>query len=175
MGTIGLSLLAAGRCSSLICTEVEPSGQAAFAASLAALQQSSPHPRQTLVEAEYIVTNAAALDLQLLAEADVIIVDPPRKGLEEELVTKLCAKVPAVSSIAKPAQQSTMVAVDGAAEQSQQAQPQRLIYLSCGLTALLQDLQALTWSKCWRIWHAESFIFFPGADAIETLVVLEKR
>ena len=74
-------------------------------------------------------------------KAEVILVDPPRKGLEEPVMKSLCA-----SSNAK-----------------------LLVYVSCGFEAFQRDCSALLESGHWKLDHAEGHLLFPGSDAIETL------
>ena len=81
-----------------------------------------------------------------LAHADVIVVDPPRKGL--------CADV--LKALLRPA-----------------PKPRRLIYVSCGFDALQRDLAALVAGR-WRLERVEGHVLFPGADHVETLAVLDE-
>ena len=81
-----------------------------------------------------------------LAHADVIVVDPPRKGL--------CADV--LKALLRPA-----------------PKPRRLIYVSCGFDALQRDLAALVAGR-WRLDRVEGHVLFPGADHVETLAVLDE-
>ena len=81
-----------------------------------------------------------------LADCDVVLVDPPRKGL--------CADVRA--ALDRPGRR-----------------PRRLVYVSCGFDALQRDLTAL--ETRWATVHVEGHVLFPGADHIETLVVLDER
>lgn len=92
---------------------------------------------------------------QLIENADVIIVDPPRKGLEREVIEALTASV----------------------DQSKGAPPigKALIYVSCGFDAFRRDYQGLTESGVWTLDHAEGHILFPGSDAIETLAFFKTR
>jgi hypothetical protein len=52
---------------------------------------------------------------------------------------------------------------------------QVLMYLSCGLPALLRDAEVLLSSGRWDLVHVKAYVFFPGADAIETLAVFQRR
>ena len=81
-----------------------------------------------------------------LAAADVIVVDPPRKGL--------CADV--LKALLRPA-----------------PKPRRLVYVSCGFDALQRDLAALVAGR-WRLDRVEGHVLFPGADHVETLAVLDE-
>jgi tRNA/tmRNA/rRNA uracil-C5-methylase (TrmA/RlmC/RlmD family) len=81
----------------------------------------------------------------LSKDCEVLIVDPPRKGLDE-FVTK--------SFI------DATVRIDG---------PKLLVYVSCGFDAFIRDCDALVGSGKWKLVKAEGHLLFPGADAIETL------
>ena len=222
MGTIGLSVLAAGACSSLSCVEINAAGEPAFQKSLAELCIRAPDGER---DATYTVAAASSVPIAQLAAADVIIVDPPRKGLEPSLVAALCSEELANARAAtcggeftytqhrtqqsdrKPTEHTagdeTTIAPSSSCEQRHVAddcaapavavrackpataearaadntaseQAQRLVYLSCGLPALLRDLSALADAGPWQISHAEAFVFYPGSDAIETLVVMDR-
>ena len=148
VGTIGLSLIAGGHCGSLRCVEVNGAGRAAFDLSV----QQLPLMARAL-PLSYHVCAASESAPEWLSDADVIIVDPPRKGLETALIETLVNTASGVRS---------------------QAGARRLIYLSCGFTSLLRDLDALTSGQRWEISHAQAFVFFPGTDSLETLVVLDE-
>ena len=81
-----------------------------------------------------------------LERADVVLVDPPRKGL--------CADV--LRALERPAKRR-----------------RRLIYVSCGFDALTRDVDRLLAAK-WTLRHVEGHLLFPGADHIETLAVLDE-
>jgi tRNA/tmRNA/rRNA uracil-C5-methylase (TrmA/RlmC/RlmD family) len=76
-------------------------------------------------------------------------VDPPRKGLDQEVIDVLLDTSPTYSG------------------------PIRLVYVSCGFKALERDLQVL--GTKWKILHAEGFVLFPGSNHIETLVVMDRK
>jgi len=82
---------------------------------------------------------------------DVAIVDPPRRGLGDAALAALCRAAPPAPG----------------------APPRRLLYLSCGFPALQRDLAALAGGG-WAVERARGFVFFPGADHLETLVVLRR-
>lgn len=89
-------------------------------------------------------TGVAQNLLSLLDEADTIIVDPPRKGLDISFVEKL-KKI---------------------------KERKQLIYISCGWNAFKRDCDALLESG-WKLEQVEGFLFFPGTDQIEILAVLK--
>lgn len=84
------------------------------------------------------------LDL-LDTETDLVIVDPPRKGLDPALLEKLCS----------------------------QTNVKRLIYVSCGWQSFERDCEMLL-KNDWKIVHAASFLFFPGTNHIEILAVFDR-
>ena len=77
-----------------------------------------------------------------------VTVDPPRKGLEPSLLHYLASSSPPTLT--------------------------RLLYLSCGFPALTRDTAALLGGGRWRLASAQAYLFFPGADHIETLAVFER-
>ena len=90
--------------------------------------------------------------------ADVLIVDPPRKGLDPLVLESLLSKD----------SEASLHSIE------------RLCYVSCGFDALQRDLAALlekdssSRNPRWSLVHAEGFVFFPGSDHIETLVILDR-
>lgn len=96
---------------------------------------------------EYHVAAAGSDPARWCQGAEVVVLDPPRKGLEPELLHWLCSPAAANAGV------------------------RRLLYLSCGWPALKRDAAALLSSGRWRLRHAECFLFFPGSDHIETLTV----
>eukprot|EP00873_Tetraselmis_striata_P000065 jgi/Tetstr1/420329/TSEL_011450.t1 len=97
---------------------------------------------------ELRVMPAQSKPLESLAGADVVIMDPPRKGVEPELMSALQA--------------------------TEQHNVHTIIYLSCGFAAFMRDFDELVGCGRWRAVHSEAFIFFPGADHIETLAVFQR-
>jgi tRNA/tmRNA/rRNA uracil-C5-methylase (TrmA/RlmC/RlmD family) len=82
---------------------------------------------------------------QAAADADVVIVDPPRKGLDPELA-------------------------DGLAERS----PERLFYVSCALGSLLEDIARLTTKRTLRLVGLAAFDMFPYTAHVETVARFER-
>ena len=82
--------------------------------------------------------------------ADVLIVDPPRKGLEAEVMAHLVDKKDPLAGSLK-----------------------RIVYVSCGFDALKRDAVALMDSG-WKLVHAEGFVLFPGSDHLETLAIFDR-
>ena len=90
----------------------------------------------------------ALLDLGEADGANVIIVDPPRKGLEPAVLDCLCRG-------------EEVASVD------------TLIYVSCGFEALQRELPVLA-NAGWIIESSSGYALFPGSDHIETLVILRR-
>ncbi|MDF2549339.1 MAG: hypothetical protein K0S07_406 [Chlamydiales bacterium] len=83
--------------------------------------------------------------LAFIEGAEVILVDPPRKGLEKSVVE----------------------ALNGAASAKQ------LIYVSCHFASFKRDCQLLELN--WKVSYAKAYLFFPGTDHLEILATFERR
>jgi len=133
VGTIGLHL--ADLSSSLVSSDENPFNEACFK------ESSSEFPSDIAQHTSYKPMNAASMiKNDALEGSDVVIVDPPRKGLDEAALHALCTE----------------------------PSPRLLVYVSCGFDAFQRDCRALIGSK-WLLDHAEGHLLFPGSDAIETL------
>jgi len=84
--------------------------------------------------------------LALLTEGDCVIVDPPRKGLDEKMVQAL----------------------------SENSTTERIIYLSCGWNSFKRDATTLILGG-WKIANAKAYLYFPGTEQIETLALFERN
>ena len=140
VGTIGLNLV--DLTSSLISSDENPNNVACFRGSV----NDSSWPDEIKSRAHYIGKNATKIieDENHLYTSDILVVDPPRKGLEEPVLTALTDKW------------TTKL-------------PRLAIYVSCGFDAFQRDCDALLESGRWTLEHAEGHLLFPGSDAIETL------
>lgn len=78
--------------------------------------------------------------IPFLKKADLLIVDPPRKGLDLPLIEAL----------------------------SSSEGPDELIYVSCGYPSFCRDAMLLE-ERGWKLSSAEGYLFFPGTDHIELL------
>ena len=74
-----------------------------------------------------------------------MIADPPRKGLDRELVEQLVADPPA-----------------------------RFVYVSCGLDSLLADTDRLTSSGAMRLSDLRVFNLMPYTEHVETVACFER-
>lgn len=88
---------------------------------------------------------SAAEHVGLIAEADVVIADPPRKGLAKELAHALAA-----------------------------APPARFIYLSCETGTFQRDVALLFAGGHVRLASLTACDFFPFTEHVETLAVFER-
>jgi tRNA/tmRNA/rRNA uracil-C5-methylase (TrmA/RlmC/RlmD family) len=87
----------------------------------------------------------AASALDTARAAQVVIVDPPRKGLDVELKADF---------LERP--------------------PERLLYVSCGLTSLLADISELTAAGTMRLAELTAFNLMPFTGHVETVARLER-
>ena len=136
VGAIGLGLL--GRSREVVFNERNPHGVAGLELGLTARPEAERRRARVL-------RGAAGEQSAGLARADVVIVDPPRKGLDRALLDAL-TKTP----------------------------PRRLIYLACGLPALERELPQLEQAGGLRLQGLETFDFFPFTEHLETLVWLDR-
>ena len=165
VGTIGLTLAAVQAVQSLKAIEINPSAEKSFWRSWEKMKSHREQCAETFScsslpeNVEYYVAAAGSEPRKWLDNADVAIVDPPRKGLERELLDYLtCGQ-------------------DNEDLESCTAQPlpKRLIYLSCGFPAFERDCRILLAKGIWQLRFAEAFLFFPGADHIETLAIFDRK
>ena len=103
--------------------------------------------RNGIENAEFLCADAGAAALELEKQgvkADVVVVDPPRKGLNAD----------AIEAIARFA-------------------PRRLVYVSCDPATLARDV-ALLKEKGFKLQNAQAFDLFPRCAHVETVVTLSK-
>jgi tRNA/tmRNA/rRNA uracil-C5-methylase (TrmA/RlmC/RlmD family) len=134
-GAIGLGLVARAR--EVVFNEESPQAIGGLGLGIAAL----PDEARSRVQ---VMAGKAADHVDALHDADVVIVDPPRKGLDAAVVAALCDRPPA-----------------------------RLVYVSCAVTSFERDLVALTTHSPLRLVGLEAFALFPYTDHVELLGVLE--
>lgn len=137
VGTIGLHMLDLVSC--ITCSDENPHNRACFQLSLGMLTETFQN------RASYVPKNARDMmkdPQQFLRHCNVLIVDPPRKGLDDVVLDSLSV---ATSNM------------------------KLLVYVSCGFDAFQRDYATLTKKHRWKLEHAEGHILFPGANAIETL------
>lgn len=137
VGAIGLGLLARG--ATVAFNERAPGGLEGLALGLAA------RPARERARAACF-RGSAGDHAALVADAEVVVVDPPRRGLDAPLLDAL---------VASP--------------------PERLVYLACDRASLARDLERLMGAGRLVPRGLEAFDFFPFTEHVETLVWLDRR
>lgn len=127
VGAIGLALSRKAPCLDLV--ENNPFARLSF-------ENSNPPPHL-----QYHCLDAAEA-APLIEEDQLIIADPPRKGLDAPILERLC-------SIKKG----------------------RLLYVSCGFESFQRDAEKLL-SAGWTFSRAEGYLLFPGTNHVEILAQL---
>ena len=135
-GALGLGLLA--KASRVVMNEREPAALDGLARGLAEL---APELR---ARAE-LAPGPAAGCVARIADADCVVVDPPRRGLDPELLEALCT-----------------------------APHARLVYVSCGQGALLREAPALAAAGLVPA-ELVAVALFPYTEHVETVARFERR
>jgi tRNA/tmRNA/rRNA uracil-C5-methylase (TrmA/RlmC/RlmD family) len=135
VGAIGLSLLP--RAGEIFMNEVSPHSLQGMALGLAGLD---PESRARVK----VVPGPAGEAVLAAPNADVVIADPPRKGLAPELLEHLCERPPA-----------------------------RFLYVSCGLESFLSDTARLTSGGAMRLRDLSAFNLMPYTEHVETVGCFE--
>ena len=135
-GSIGLSLLRPGQ--KLVGLDTVPE------AIRAAKENSSLNG---ISNAAFYVKPAESIDFTNLGlpEPMTVVVDPPRKGLDQMLVKKLLA-----------------------------FQPSKICYISCDPATMSRDLNALVGSGIYKLTSVRPVDMFPWTHHVETVVLLSK-
>lgn len=121
----------------------------------------------------YTVASAAsALYSGQALGADVLIVDPPRKGLDEPVLKQLCMPI----NKNQPYTETAAELSDLPNHLINWANDVRtLIYVSCGFDALARECDQLLKSNAgWELESATGYVLFPGSNHVETVVVLRR-
>ncbi|XP_072965918.1 uncharacterized protein [Typha angustifolia] len=185
-GIIGLSVAATRKCRSVKCVEINKESKVSFEKSASRL------PRTLDCSISWHNTDASLEPVHWLEGSDVVIVDPPRKGLHPSLVDAL-RNVALSASKANKASGSSILKVkdekrpwilrarEAAAHvdsttvwEDSQTWPATLIYISCGWESFKEDCKKLLANKAWHLEKAHAFNFFPGTQSIEVLAVFKR-
>ena len=119
-----------------------------------------------------VATAAQALYSGQALGAQVLIVDPPRKGLEDEVLVELCKPF----NPDQPYVESTDYLTMDDERVNWCNDVQTLIYVSCGFDALARDVDKLLSSPAgWILDSATGYVLFPGSDHVETLLILTRK
>ena len=123
---------------------------------------------------QYMVASAADALLrsgQALG-ANVLVVDPPRKGLEEEVLNELCKPF----DPSQPYVESSSLLSIPDAKINWANDVNTLIYVSCGFDPLARDSEKLLNSRGgWLLKSATGYVLFPGSDHVETVCVFQRK
>mmetsp|Transcript_7325 Transcript_7325/g.17899 ORF Transcript_7325/g.17899 Transcript_7325/m.17899 type:complete len:598 (-) Transcript_7325:1663-3456(-) len=153
VGTIGLNLV--DYFDSLDSSDENPFNEICFHASADQMKVVTndcktlldPSKRSKITYTSKSASDICVEQYESLKKARVVVVDPPRKGLDAPVVEALCSDYGESNELA-----------------------QHLVYVSCGFDAFRRDYRALVeHSGKWTLNNAEGHILFPGSDAIETL------
>lgn len=137
VGAIGLAL--AHQSGQVMCSDVNAAGLDCFLRSQKCL------PDYAARRITWQKGSAAQL-ISWLESADVVIVDPPRSGLDHLLREALGSNVGL----------------------------EQLVYVSCGWKSFTRDCLWLL-SHGWKLALVEFYLFFPGSDHIETLAIFQPQ
>ena len=135
-GAIGLGLVSGAR--SVVFNEL---GQASLAGLERGLGELTPTERARV----RVVGGSAEVAADEITKDSVVIVDPPRKGLEPLLLAALGARA-----------------------------PERLLYVSCGLGSFIRDAEILV-TQGLRLTTATAYDLFPYTEHVETLACFQRR
>jgi hypothetical protein len=130
--------------------------------------------RPSSKKVSYMIASAAkALKLGQALGANVLIVDPPRKGLEEEVLEELCK---AYDPNQPYVESATMLSIPDE-RVNWVNDVQTLIYVSCGFDALASDCDRLLSSRSakWKLQSTTGYILFPGSDHVETVAIFQRN
>ena len=137
VGTITLTL--AGHCKHVVGVEIVP----------AAIEDAKENAARNRIEnARFLCADAGTAAAKLAEEGfrpGVIVVDPPRKGLDEAAVKAVCAMA-----------------------------PDRIVYVSCDCASLARDAKLLQAEGGYVPTFVQAFDMFPRTANVETVALLEK-
>eukprot|EP00178_Gracilaria_changii_P003936 TRINITY_DN15_c2_g1_i1.p1 TRINITY_DN15_c2_g1~~TRINITY_DN15_c2_g1_i1.p1 ORF type:complete len:537 (-),score=58.20 TRINITY_DN15_c2_g1_i1:3995-5605(-) len=144
VGIIGLAALKHRRVAKLTSSEIMDGGQNAFWMAYKQLRKEGVKG-----DAEYIIGSDSETIDMVQPDTQVVIVDPPRGGLSEDVGQFL----------ASPGHMHSL---------------SRLIYLSCGFPAFKKDAKVLLEGQ-WRIKTSHAFVLFPGSNHVELLCIFDRK
>jgi 23S rRNA (uracil1939-C5)-methyltransferase len=121
----------------------------------------------------YTVRDAsAALKEGQALGASVLVVDPPRKGLEDAVLNELSKPFnPSQPFVESP---TLLPMSDELVNWTNNVET--LIYVSCGFDALARDCERLLASAGgWTLASASGYVLFPGSNHVETLCIFTRQ
>ncbi|MDR2539064.1 MAG: hypothetical protein LBC45_00290 [Chlamydiales bacterium] len=135
IGVIGLNLALFSK--EVHCIEINPFAKQCFDRTCSFLPQE-------IKNKIFFHSTSMEKSLRLLKTSEVIVVDPPRKGLEAFVLD----------------------AID-------QSQAEQLLYLSCSTSSFIRDCVRLL-KNGWNVKKVFGYLFFPGSNHVETLCILKR-
>lgn len=180
VGIIGLSLASRRKCRSVKCVEINKESKLPFEKSLARL------PKSLDCSISWHCADVSVAPIHWLESSDVVVVDPPRKGLDASVIDALqIASLRGQEAVEVPnrvekrpwlmrAQKASVKKESKTNWDETASWPEALIYVSCGWESFKQDCRALLSNKAWHLENAHGFNFFPGTDSIEVLAVFKR-
>jgi tRNA/tmRNA/rRNA uracil-C5-methylase (TrmA/RlmC/RlmD family) len=125
-------------------------------------------------KATYMVASAttAVQEGQALG-ASVLLVDPPRSGLDEFVLTELCKprnpKQPHVEDL-------LLLDAEGSPNINLLNDVTTLIYVSCGFESFSRDCERILSANAgWSIHSSIGYLLFPGSNHIETVTLFRRQ
>ena len=145
IGLIGINV--AQKAKTVLCFDSNSVVEEVFKRGSRSLENEADHDK-----CSYAVLGAReAVEQNQCEHADLLIVDPPRKGLDLAVMQLLL----------------------GAHPKAVAPQLKTLIYVSCGFHSFEKDARALLDSGKWVLRSADGYVIFPGSDHIETVAVFD--
>ncbi|VVA26777.1 PREDICTED: 23S rRNA [Prunus dulcis] len=188
-GAIGLSLAVTRKCRSVRCIEINKESKLSFEKTVDRL------PNLVDSSISWHLADTSKEPLSWITGSDVLVVDPPRKGLDASLVDALRS----ISSAEYKAKSSSESQLSSSSKEKDEKRPwmlrareasvqigskitsedsktlpRTLIYISCGWESFKEDCELLLSSKAWKLEKAHGYNFFPGTQSIEVLAVFKR-
>lgn len=183
-GIIGLSLAVNCACRAVRCVEVNKEAKTPFELSLSRLSGSNNS------RISWHCADVTVSPINWLKGSDVVVVDPPRKGLDASVIDALKTASSRGQGKGKPSSKeksekiekrpwilrAQQAGVEAAREltDNESTWPDTLVYVSCGWEAFKRDCTDLVEDRAWHLFAGQAFNFFPGTDSIEVLAVFKR-
>lgn len=112
----------------------------------AAVRQARQSAQSNQIQNADFVCGKVETTLPSLPPADIVLLDPPRRGCDRAVLDTLLLR-----------------------------QPQRIVYISCHAATLARDLQILTAGGHYKVRQWRAADFFPQTVHVETVVFLDRQ
>jgi len=136
------------------------------------LQKQRYSSKASTSKATYMVASATkAIQEGQALGASVLIVDPPRSGLDDFVVAELCKPI----NLNQPYAEDKLFLEDDV-NCNLVNDVTTLIYVSCGFEAFSRDCERLLSANAgWKIHSTTGYILFPGSNHIETVAIFKRK